>query len=132
MALQASQYLSHPGLRITGANPFIASMAALRRLRAQCQIIVAGDDSLNYDEIRPPNTRNLATTLGAPSTANSYAPYGPSIFKAYDIQLDANEVPKITSNDQLPKGHMFPESSECWFRQELIKVSELAAKLDYV
>jgi hypothetical protein len=107
-------------------------MAALRRLRAQANLLVAFDESLDYDKIRPPNTRNLATTLGAPSTAKSYATYGPSILQAYDIQLDANAFPKITSNYQLPEGHMFPESSECWFRKELIKVSEFASKLDHV
>jgi hypothetical protein len=85
--------------------------------------LVASDKKYDYDKIRPVETRRLADT---------YVPYGPAILKAYDIQLDKNGFPKVTSNYQLPDGHMFPESSECWFRKELIKVSELAPKPEHV
>lgn len=42
-------------------------------------------------------------------------------FNPYDIQLDENPYPVVTSNTQLPPNHIFPESSEFWFRRELIK-----------
>jgi hypothetical protein len=94
--------------------------------------LVASDEKYDYDKIRPAKTRHLATTLINPSTAETYVPYGPAMFQAYDIQLDKNGPPKVTSNYQLPEGHLFPASSEYCFGKELIKVSELTSNLEHI
>jgi hypothetical protein len=80
------------------------------------------NDKKNYNIIRSEGTRRLPITITHPNTSELYHAFVATLYDCYDIQLDENALPRITSNTQLPGGHMFPKSSEPEFCAELIKV----------
>ncbi|KAK0108188.1 hypothetical protein ONS95_003010 [Cadophora gregata] len=94
------------------------------RLQQAVRLYVAkdGNEALNYDKIRPEESRKLPTALVTPETPEKYVAFGSTLFTKYDIQLDEEAYPRVTSNTQLPAGHAFPEVSEFSFRRELIKL----------
>lgn len=57
------------------------------------------------------------------STGERYHGFGISIFEAYGIQLDEHSLPELSPDTQPANDDKFPETSEYWFRAELIKVT---------
>jgi len=98
------------------------TQAVRGRLQRSISDWISQNNEKNYNLLRPEATRRLPITITHPATAELYHAFVATLYDCYDIQLDENALPRITSNTQLPKGHMFPKTSEYEFRKELIKV----------
>jgi hypothetical protein len=81
------------------------------------------NDERNYNFIRPEGIRRFPDSITDPFASELYHAFVATLYDCYDVQLNQNALPRTASNTQLPKGHMFPKSSEYEFRRELIKVS---------
>jgi hypothetical protein len=91
-------------------------------LRRSISDWISQNDDKNYDILRPEGIRLLPVGITHPFRSEAFNAFGVTISECYDVQLDEDALPSITSNTQLPRNHRFPESSELGFRRELIKV----------